>query len=288
MLKLLAIDLDGTLLNSYGDISNENKEAIKYALNKGVEVVLASGRDPLTMQKISRELGIENYLIAGNGASVYDIKAQKNIYENFIDTNKALKIIKMCKENSIFFNLYTDKGIITESLNFNVKVFNSENNHKSSEKQTNIEIVKDIYEYAQNNPLNILKIIICDDSKIIFNNISQKLKQIKGIEVLDVAHMSRKIIRVGTEEVEIEYYYTEVSSKDVDKWNAIEYLINTLQIKKEEVMAIGDNINDKKMVQNSAVGVAMGKSALAIKNIGDFITEDNNSNGVEKAIYQYI
>ena len=288
MLKLLAIDLDGTLLNSYGDISNENKEAIKYALNKGVEVVLASGRDPLTMQKISRELGIGNYLIAGNGASVYDIKAQKNIYENFIDTNKALKIIKMCKENSIFFNLYTDKGIITESLNFNVKVFNSENNHKASEKQTNIEIVKDIYEYAQNNPLNILKIIICDDSKIIFNNISQKLKQIKGIEVLDVAHMSRKIIRVGTEEVEIEYYYTEVSSKDVDKWNAIEYLINTLQIKKEEVMAIGDNINDKKMVQNSAVGVAMGKSALAIKNIGDFITEDNNSNGVEKAIYQYI
>lgn len=288
MLKLLAIDLDGTLLNSYGDISNENKEAIKYALNKGVEVVLASGRDPLTMQKISRELGIENYLIAGNGASVYDIKAQKNIYENFIDTNKALKIIKMCKENSIFFNLYTDKGIITESLNFNVKVFNSENNHKASEKQTNIEIVNDIYEYAQNNPLNILKIIICDDSKIIFNNISQKLKQIKGIEVLDVAHMSRKIIRVGTEEVEIEYYYTEVSSKDVDKWNAIEYLINTLQIKKEEVMAIGDNINDKKMVQNSAVGVAMGKSALAIKNIGDFITEDNNSNGVKKAIYQYI
>lgn len=288
MLKLLAIDLDGTLLNSYGDISNENKEAIKYALNKGVEVVLASGRDPLTMQKISKELEIKNYLIAGNGASVYDIKAQKNIYENFIDTNKALKIIKMCKENSIFFNLYTDKGIITESLNFNVKVFNSENNHKSSEKQTNIEIVKDIYEYAQNNPLNILKIIICDDSKIIFNNISQKLKQIKGIEVLDVAHMSRKIIRVGTEEVEIEYYYTEVSSKDVDKWNAIEYLINTLQIKKEEVMAIGDNINDKKMVQNSAVGVAMGKSALAIKNIGDFITEDNNSNGVEKAIYQYI
>lgn len=288
MLKLLAIDLDGTLLNSYGDISNENKEAIKYALNKGVEVVLASGRDPLTMQKISKELEIKNYLIAGNGASVYDIKAQKNIYENFIDTNKALKIIKMCKENSIFFNLYTDKGIITESLNFNVKVFNSENNHKASEKQTNIEIVKDIYEYAQNNPLNILKIIICDDSKIIFNNISQKLKQIRGIEVLDVAHMSRKIIRVGTEEVEIEYYYTEVSSKDVDKWNAIEYLINTLQIKKEEVMAIGDNINDKKMVQNSAVGVAMGKSALAIENIGDFITEDNNSNGVEKAIYQYI
>ena len=100
--------------------------------------------------------------------------------------------------------------------------------------------------------------------------------------------MSKKIIRIGTEEVEVEYFYTEVSSKDVDKWNAIEYLINKLGIKKEEVIAIGDNINDKKMVENSGVGIVMKNSALASKNIGDFITDDNNSHGVKKAIYQYV
>ena len=85
MYKLIAIDLDGTLLNSYGEITNKNKEAIKYALDKGVEVVLASGRDPKTMEKISNELNIENFLIAGNGASVYDIKQGQNIYENFLE-----------------------------------------------------------------------------------------------------------------------------------------------------------------------------------------------------------
>ena len=288
MYKLIAIDLDGTLLNSYGEISQGNREAIEYALKNNVEVVLASGRDPKTMEKISLNLGINNYLIAGNGASIYDIKQEKNIYEKFIKQEKALKIIQICKDNSIFLNLYTDKGIITESLNFNVKVFNSENTHKALEKQTNIEIVKDLYQYTKENKLNILKIIICDESKIIFNNIIQKLKMIGGVEVLDVEHMSRKKIRIGTEEIDVEYFYTEISSKNVDKWNAIEFLIEKLQIKKEEVICIGDNINDKKMVENAGVGITMGNSALSVNNIGDFITEDNNYDGVKVAIYMYI
>lgn len=288
MYKLIAIDLDGTLLNSYGEISQGNREAIEYALKNNVEVVLASGRDPKTMEKISLNLGINNYLIAGNGASIYDIKQEKNIYEKFIKQEKALKIIQICKDNSIFLNLYTDKGIITESLNFNVKVFNSENTHKALEKQTNIEVVNDLYQYTKENKLNILKIIICDESKIIFNNIIQKLKMIGGVEVLDVEHMSRKKIRIGTEEIDVEYFYTEISSKNVDKWNAIEFLTEKLQIKKEEVICIGDNINDKKMVENAGIGIAMGNSALAVNNIGDFITEDNNSDGVKIAIYKYV
>lgn len=288
MYKLIAIDLDGTLLNSYGEISQGNREAIEYALKNNVEVVLASGRDPKTMEKMSLNLGIKNYLIAGNGASIYDIKKEKNIYEKFIKQEKALKIIQICKENSIFLNLYTDKGIITESLNFNVKVFNSENTLKALEKQTNIEVVKDLYQYAKENQLNILKIIVCDESKIIFNNIIQKLKMIGGVEVLDVEHMSRKKIRIGTEEIDVEYFYTEISSKNVDKWNALEFLMGKLGIKKEEVMCIGDNINDKKMVENAGVGVSMKNSALSVNEIGDFITEDNNSDGVKIAIYKYI
>ena len=288
MYKLIAIDLDGTLLNSYGEISQGNREAIEYALKNNVEVVLASGRDPKTMEKMSLNLGIKNYLIAGNGASIYDIKQEKNIYEKFIKQEKALKIIQICKENSIFLNLYTDKGIITESLNFNVKVFNSENTLKALEKQTNIEVVKDLYQYAKENQLNILKIIVCDESKIIFNNIIQKLKMIGGVEILDVEHMSRKKIRIGTEEIDVEYFYTEISSKNVDKWNALEFLMGKLGIKKEEVMCIGDNINDKKMVENAGVGVSMKNSALSVNEIGDFITEDNNSDGVKIAIYKYI
>lgn len=288
MYKLIAIDLDGTLLNSYGEITSKNREAIKYALDNGVEVVLASGRDPKTMEKISLELGIKNFLIAGNGASVYDINQEKNIYENFVEVEKALRIIKICKENSIFFNVYTTQGIITESLNYNVKVFNNENSYKPNKKRTNIEIVKDIYKYVENNEPNILKIIICDESRIIFNNVIEKMKNIRDIEVLDVEHMSKKIIRIGTEEHQIEYFYTEVTNKDANKWTAIKFLLNELEINEDEVICIGDNMNDLKMIENSGVGIVMNNSALEKMNIYDYVTDDNNSDGVGNAIYKYI
>lgn len=288
MYKLIAIDLDGTLLNSYGEVSKKNREAIKYALDKKIEIVLASGRDPKTMEKISSDLGIENYLIAGNGASVYDIKQEKNIYENFLETEKALEIIKICKENSIFLSVYTTEGIITEGLKYNIKVFNNENSSKPNSKRTNIEIVKDTYNYVYENKPQILKIIICDESKIIFNNIIEKLKSIRDVEVLDVEHMSKKIIRIGTEEYEVEYFYTEVTNKDANKWDAIKFLINELKIKEEEVICIGDNMNDFKMVENAGLGIVMENSALEKLNIANYVTEDNNSDGVGNAIYKYI
>ena len=288
MYKLIAIDLDGTLFDSYGEISTENKEAIKYALSKGIEIVLASGREPQSIKQTSLNLGIENYLIAGNGASVYSIKEDKNIYESYIDKKKALEIIKKCKKNSMFINVYTNRGIITEKLEYNVKVFNSENNYKASEKRTNIEIVKDIYNYVDEHDLDILKIIMCDNSKIIFGNVIQKLRDIGGIDILDVEHMSKKNIKIGTEEINVEYFYTEITNKNTNKWDAIEYLIKKLNIKKEDIICIGDNINDKKMVENAGVGISMENSALASMKIGDFITDDNNLSGVAKAIYKYI
>jgi len=288
MYKLIAIDLDGTLLNSYGEITNKNREAIKYAIDKGIDIILASGRDPQTMKKISFELGINNYLIAGNGACVYDIEQEKNIYESFIGKEKALEIIKICKENSIFFNVYTNKGIITESLNYNVKVFNNENNYKPNNKRTNIEIVNNISDYVENNEMEILKIIICDESRIIFNNIIEKLKKLREIEVLDIEHMSKKIIKTGTEEYVLEYFYTEVTNKNANKWNAIKYLIEKLNIKEDEVICIGDNINDLEMVKNSGLGITMKNSALEKQNVANYVTDDNNSDGVGKAIYKYI
>jgi len=288
MYKLIAIDLDGTLLNSYGEITNKNKEAIKYAIDKGVEVVLASGRDMQTMKKMSEELGINNYIIAGNGACIYDINKDTNIYESFVEKEKALKIIKICKENSIFFNIYTNQGIITESLNYNVKVFNNENSFRPNNKRTNIQVVNNVETYIQDNEFKILKIIICDESRIIFNNIIEKLKNVKGVEVLDVEHMSKKIIRIGTEEYKIEYFYTEVTNQNTNKWSAIQVLAKKLEISEDQIIGIGDNMNDFEMVKNAGLGITMKNSALEKQGIADYVTEDNNSDGVGNAIYKFI
>lgn len=100
--------------------------------------------------------------------------------------------------------------------------------------------------------------------------------------------MSRKTIKDGTEDVQIEYFYTEITNKNVNKWTAIEYLLEIENIKPEEVVAIGDNVNDKEMIQNSGLGVVMGNSSEQMKEMADVVVSDNNSDGIAEVVEKYI
>ena len=288
MYKLVAIDLDGTMLNSYGMVTENTKQVIKNTINKGTEVIIASGRPIDSIKTIAKEIGSENYFIAGNGALIYDIKKDEIIYEKFMNKQKVLEIIKICEENSIAYNIYTEKTIIAKGLKYNVLYYYKENLKKEENKKTNITIVEDVYEYIKSlESEKFLKITVCDETKSVFNSIIRKLRTVEDIDVLDVLHMSRKMIKQGTEDVPIEYYYTEISLKDVDKWKAIEYLANKMNISKDEIIAIGDNINDKEMIENAKVGIAMGQSTPVITEIADFVTSNNNEDGVARALEKY-
>ncbi len=285
MYKMIAIDLDGTLLNSYGQVSEKNKELLNKAMQKDINIVIASGRSTNSVKNIANELGVNSYIICGNGSLIYDLKKDEIIYDKFIDKKKVLQIIKICEANSIYYNIYTESMVIAKTLHNNVLFYHQENAGKADSKKTKINIVQDIYKYVEEmENQNILKITISDNDNVIFNGIIKKLREIKDIDVLDVAHMSRKIIKYGTEEISLEYYYTEITNQNVDKWYAIEYLIDKLGIKKEEVMTIGDNVNDKIMIENAGLGVAMGNSAPYIKEVADVVVSDNNQDGVAEAI----
>ena len=284
MYKLVAIDLDGTMLNQYGIVTERTKEAIKKVQDKGIEVIIASGRPTDSIKTIAKEIKSEKYFISGNGAIIYDIVNDKIIYENTLKKQKALDIIRICEENSIYYNIYTEKEIIAKSLQCNVLYYYKENINKEEKNKTHINIIEDIYDYINERDEKIVKITICDNSKSIFNSILKKIKKIEEIEVLEISHMSRKIIKQGTEEVPIEYFYTEISAKDVDKWNAIEFLKKEMEIQSDEIVAIGDNMNDKNMIKNAGLGVAMNQSTPAIKEIADKITDSNNEDGVAKIL----
>ena len=116
----------------------------------------------------------------------------------------------------------------------------------------------------------------------------KKLKEINGIDVLEVAYMSKKKIKSGTEDVDIQYYYTEITNQNVNKWTAIEFLLKKLNIDRSEVIAIGDNMNDKEMIENANLGVVMGNSNPKMKEIGNVVVADNNSYGVYEAIKKYV
>lgn len=289
MYKLVAIDLDGTLLNSYGEISQRNKEAILKSMEKGAEVIIASGRPISSAKSYANESGANHFIVCGNGSALYDVKNEKIVYDKFIDRQKALEIIKICEDNSIFFNIYTETLTISKSMNYNISFYNNENKKVPDDKKTNIKIIDNIYKYVEENPeVQILKITVCDESKIIFDGIIRKLKEVKNVEILELQHMARKYIRLGTEEKAVEYYYTEITSKGVDKWGAVKRLADILQIEQREIIAIGDNMNDKEMIENAGLGIIMQNSAPYMKEFADIVVSDNNNDGVAEALENYI
>lgn len=289
MYKLVAIDLDGTLLNSYGEVSENTKDEIKKAIENGVEVVLASGRPISSVEDLANELQANHYLISGNGAIVYDMHKKEVVYDRFLSKEQVLNIVKICEENSIYYNIYTENEVLTKSLNYNTLFYYSENTHKQEEKRTNINILTDVYDYIlKSNDQKYLKVTVCDQSQIIFASIIKKLRTINDIDVLDVAHMSKKIIKAGTEEVLVEYCYTEITNKNVNKWTALEYIMKEKNIDRSEVVAIGDNINDKEMIEEAGLGVAMGNSTPAIKEVANVEVGTNNEEGVRETFQKYI
>ena len=285
MYKLVTVDLDGTLLNSYGEVTENTKEKIKKTQEKGVEIMIASGRPIDSIKTIAEEINSKKYFIAGNGAIIYDIQKEKIIYEKYIPRQKIIEIAKICEENNLSYNIYTEKNIITQDLKYNVLYYYKENLKKDANKITSIIKVDSILEYVKNEPnIKCLKITVCDENQTIFKSIVRRLRAIENIDVMDVSHMSRKVFKQGTEDIEIGYFYTEISSTQVNKWQAIKYLLPILQIKPEEVIGIGDNINDKEMIENAGLGVCMGQSTPVIKEISDEITDSNTEEGVANVL----
>ncbi len=288
MYKLITIDIDGTLLNSYGEVTDRNKQAIQKALNKNINVVLTSGRMPKAILPIANEINSNKYLISGNGAAIYDIQKDEVIYNNYMSKKKVLEIIDICEKNSMFYNIYTNNAILTKSLNYNILFYHNENKKNPEDKKIKINVVNDLYEYINNYDGNdFLKFTICDSDEMVFKSIINKLKTIRDIDVLEVAHMSRKIIKHGTDDFEISYFYTEITNENVNKWSAVEELIEILNITKDEVIAIGDNINDKEMVENAGIGVVTGNASPLMKKVADVVVATNDESGVAEAIDKY-
>ena len=231
-----------------------------------------------SVKAIAKEIGADNYIICGNGAIIYDLKKEKILSNSSIPKAKVLELIKICDENNIYYTLNTEKYILSKKLNYNLKYYYYENSKKQETRTTNINIVEDTLKYIEENDIGkVNKMTVSDENIHIFSGIMKKLKKIEGINVLDVTNMSKKIILSGTQKEELNYFYTEITNENVNKWEALKKLSEYLKIKKEEIVAIGDNINDLCMIENAGLGIIIGGSSLAEKNLNKIIVKDNNS-----------
>jgi hydroxymethylpyrimidine pyrophosphatase-like HAD family hydrolase len=187
------------------------------------------------------------------------------IWDTPIPKEKVLRIIQACEENNTFYSLQTEQEILANELKNNVLFYESENKKKKRDKQTTIRIVPGLKENIQEN---VYKIVLSNSNKKIFNNAIKIIRKISGIRILAIPHKARRITSINGKDVKLEYYYTEITEKNSNKWNAIKEIMKKMHITKEEVMAIGDNMNDSLLIRKARLRSGYGKQHTNIKKAG--------------------
>ena len=257
--KLVAIDMDGTLLNDEKEIPQENREMIEKLADEGVSFILASGRPYQSLAPYTKELEVYLPLISANGSMVKCSLTEKTYHKCNLPLNKAQEIVNYGLKNDYGVSVYYDGEILTSSPEM-------AEGHLELE-GIKPQVVKD---------LKLSKPPI----KIIYYGLEEKIDQ--AYSFLGDEYKNKLYITRSDEE------YLEVMNLEVSKGQALEYMMEKMNVKAEEVIAIGNNFNDVAMFEVAGVAVAMGNSPQGVKDKADFITKSNQDNGVAHALRKIV
>ena len=279
-IKLVASDLDGTIIDSYNKVAIQNTEAIKQIQSKDVGFAISTGKIYSSVKNICENFNA-TYGIFGNGIQIIDFKTGKEIYCSSLDKNIVLTCIKLAKEYDLHIHFYTNTSIVSEKLMYmdlRNYILNKESNQNLA-----VHIVNNIYEFAKKSNEKILGFIISSDKELtdIKNEISKKL---------DVSiTLIKKYGKYKDTIINKEYEYLDITSSNTSKGNALNLLREYLNLSQEEVMAVGDNINDTEMLKNAGIGVAVANASEQLKEIASYVTTSSvEEGGFAEAINKYL
>lgn len=274
-IKLICIDMDGTLLNSNHEISERNKKALRQAKELGVNIAITTGRLFGSARYYSNLIGIENTpVIASNGAYIKTNYEDIPILENFIPKEIAIEIYKIIKKHNLKINLNSWDTLMREDEVPDDHAYAIMNKHLPDDKKVKFIINSDFISAIEGFDGKILKGIVIEKEKL--DNLwaaKNELKEIFG----DKLH----VVSSGTDNIEIMIGTTS-------KGNAVAHLADILNINAEEVMCIGDSENDISMLNFAGIGVAMGNGLQMVKDLADFVTDTNDNDGVAKAVEKFV
>lgn len=277
MIKLVSSDIDSTLIDNVHPICERNIQAISYLKERNVTFVLCTGKSYAISKDFCKKVRAD-FGIFGNGSHCVDLTTNKDIFKNSLSVNSLVKCLELAKEYGIHVHANTDTGIISEKLEYldlrNSLLFPGK-----------IEITEasDIYNTLINGNTEILQLVLSS-----VDDLSEFKAKLQQVESISITHI-RKKGKYRDNIIDKDYEYLDISTFNVSKGNAVSTLSSYLNIPKEQILAIGDNINDISMFNVAGIGVAVGNSYDEVKEASDFVTENSAGNGgFAEAIYNFI
>ena len=265
MIKAVFIDIDETLTNSQREVTEKTKLEIKKCVENGVKIILTSGRSRREAMDFQEQIGTSPYIVSSNGASAYDAENGVEIYNERIDPQMVLQLIKHSRENGYRIKLnYKDLLVMNEAAYPDEK-----------DKEVSYEELERVAVEEQ--------VVQCVITSTDFEKMRVFRNYIKNECVgIAVANESKRFKNPDLKPSR--NYYCDVASVKVSKGNAVKAVCEYFEIKPEEIVTIGDGENDLSMFELTPNSVAMGNSLPEIKEKANYVTDSNDEDGVGKVL----
>ena len=275
-IKLIALDLDGTLFNPEGIISKKDLDAIKRVTNQGVTVVISTGRpySGLPFEQL-KDTGIK-YSINTNGSAAYEIGTKKCIFEESMENDISFPIIDFLLTKDIHFDAFIQgQGYSpTKCLEPGKKLdYPKSLLYYVLETRTRVD---NLCEYIKEHDMKIQKMTLN-----FYKDVNGNYVDRDEVEKYLLSNSNISVVSGG-------FNNLEFTRSDVDKGTGLREIADKLGIPVEQTMAIGDSGNDLAIIKAASVGIAMGNASEYIKEAADYVTLSNEASGGAAAINHFI
>ncbi|WP_409344264.1 Cof-type HAD-IIB family hydrolase [Paenibacillus sp. MBLB4367] len=263
MVKLIVLDIDDTLLDDKGSISQETKDVIKKTMDDyKVNVTLATGRMFVSARHIAEQIGVTAPVITYQGALIKTLSDSRTLYEQAIDSSAVKAVMQYAEQKSYHLHVYSGDVLYVKEANEKVR--------KYSDMHGVPYVVQPDFHALLEAPMT--KMLIFEESDVVHQAWLELSEQLQG-----QCYVTKS-----------KPYFLEIMHHEVNKGTALRMLCGYLGYELSDVMAIGDGWNDKDMLKAAGLAVAMGNAADEVKLLADDVTDTNNAEGVSKAIRKHI
>ncbi|WP_409345779.1 Cof-type HAD-IIB family hydrolase [Paenibacillus sp. MBLB4367] len=257
--KLIALDVDGTLLNDDYELTDPTKEAVRAVHEAGARIVLCTGRSPLNTMPILSQLGLEGVMVTHNGGATVNSLDRSVLHEFAFTVRQAEPVISYCRARGIHFDLCPPLDMFVERLTDEIRAM-----------YTKYLMTPKLIPDAMALEQGIVKMSIFGEREEI-DRLESEYAEI-GCPL--------SIIRSGD-------HFADIMHPKSTKGNALRHLADSLGIAREHILAIGNYFNDVEMIEFAGLGIAMDNSPEPVKRSADTVTASNNEEGVSVALHTY-